>query len=384
MLQRLSSINLCVNICKFSISHHPRQISTLTMLTIALTEDNSVRKHFLYLTFITCTCCYCTACGNQVPQLIDTNSSIGNSEENNSFLEQFSDLDVMDVAYISFEDISNETPTVLDYDKLPYENNSLNMTLYSKIQTSDPPEEDTCPAIMLMTVNGQLYDFSIDGKASSNGFLETVLPINKDLRVPLNVKNLPAQKGENDFRFYIISTQCDSYPPLIRSYYGIFHSSTENGGIKPVILPDESEVKIIQTETTDGKSQNELINPFDKTIYMFDSDAVISTNNEEFSSVLKPSTQFYFDLPNINHDLGPSNRNGICLVLFNGKAMNIWNSHPCTSISMTDNEIMKRLLLPVDLKPGDKGQISCIYIDLENETGEPLTFENAELIQIAE
>lgn len=354
-----------------------------------------MRKHLIYCTAMIC--CFLTACGTSEAPLVDVNNSaeesvsseISSADSNTNtdeepFEEPFEELDYDAFYGCGFENGTDAdgNPVMADYDNIPVENNTMSLTLFNRIQMKEPPAEGKRHAYMLMGINGQLYDFTVDGKTSTNGILETDIPVNQDVRVPFEIKDLPAQSGDNTFAFYTVLPEEDSYG--IMEYTGTFHADAANEGVQPVSLTAEAAIQNIETDTADGKTQDEIINPNGGVIRMFDKDAVQSFDDTTGTCKLKQSTQIYYELVNINDDNGPSNRSGVCLAVFDGKPMNIWNGSPFAAVSMKDNELLKRIPMTADLKPGESGQIGCIYFDLSNETGELKTAQITEKITVAE
>ena len=352
-----------------------------------------MRKHLIYCAALTC--CFLTACGTSEAPLVDVNNSaeesvsseISSADSNTneeSFADPFEGMDYDALYGCAYENGTDAdgNPVMVDFDNIPVENNAINLTLSSRIQMKEPPAEGKRHAYMLMGINGQLYDFTVDGKTSSNGILETDIPVNQDAKFPFEVKDIPAQSGDNTFVFYTVLPEDDSYG--IMQYSGTFHADTSNEGMQPVSLTAESAIQNIETVSADGKTQDEIMNPNDGMIRMFDQDAVQSFDDTTGTCKLKQSTQIYYELVNTNDDNGPSNRSGVCLAVFDGKLMNIWNGSPFAAVSMKDNELLKRIPMTSDLKPGESGQIGCIYFDLSNEKGELKTAQMSENIKIAE
>ena len=354
-----------------------------------------MRKHLIYCTALIC--CFLTACGTSEAPLVNVNnsaeesvsseiSSADSNTDEDSLDDPFEGLDYDAFYGCGFEKGTDAdgNPVMVDYDNIPVENNAINLTLSSRVQMKEQPAEGKCHAYMLMGINGQLYDFSVDGKASTNGILETDIPVNQDVRVPFEVKDLPAQSGYNTFAFYTVLTDFSTRSYAIMEYTGTFHADAANEGMQPVSLTAESALQNIETVSTDGKTQDEILNPNGGTIRMFDKDAVQSFDDTTGVCSLKQSTPIYYELVNANDDNGPSNRSGFCLALFNGKPLNIWNGSPLAAVSMKDNELLKRIPMTSDLKPGESGQIGCIYFDLSNGTGGLKTEQISENIIIAE
>lgn len=337
-----------------------------------------------------------TACGTTSETLIDLNSSVDSAfvddassaeiTAENNYDDPFADIEHGTVYGIGlFSEMDEDgNPLPQDPDALPFQNNVLDLTLYRRIQTEETPENGMCHAIMMMAVNGNLYDFSVDGKSSTNGILEIDIPASQDIYSSFQATDLPAQKGDNHFLLCMIVPEEKSMSHGLAQYSGTFHSDTAGEGKPPVSPTPESSIQNIQTDTTDGKTKAQIENPNGGMLRMYDESDFLSYDEEDCRYKVKQATQFYFELPNTNQTMAPSNRSGVCLATYDGKPLSLWNGSPLAEISMQDTELMKRIPLTNELKPGEKCQIGCIYFDLTNDAGELLTNSFVSRIQIAE
>ena len=276
----------------------------------------------------------------------------------------------------------NGAPVYLLPEDFHAENGRISMNMVTDFSLPKEFSTEVMPAYVMVGINGELYDFTLNGKKSSNGLVQIDIPIGVQHSVPLEITGLNLEAGsDNQFVFVMVPFSEDellhNLGPFI--YDAPLTADKKTTGSPTVSIPDQSQVKGLEIETADGKSQEEIMFPHSGSTRMFDEKDLLKAMDDT-SDILtvKADTQLFLQFPNMNNENGPSRRSGICMVLDGGKPLNAWAGSPLLKMSLTENDIFVTVPLETAYKTGDKADLWMFYVDLYNSdtAAGPYTFSN--------
>ncbi|MBR4200161.1 MAG: hypothetical protein IKQ91_02645 [Oscillospiraceae bacterium] len=284
--------------------------------------------------------------------------------------EAASGLDGYDVVEQSLMDFTECTDSDslkrVDKENLPVDNGIVKMDLNLLMYSYTDDADYNIPAVMLLTVNGKPYDFSVDGKKSSSGILTMDIPVDTDIVLPFDMSNVPVQKGENEMTFWIVpySTERALYLSP-QCFTGYWDAEAARDGDAPADFAAESSLSV-NTESTDGKSKDQLTT-YIASLDNYDPKYRVKTGDDFRHVTLKSDTKFSFPIQNINNDLGPSNRAGICLALNNGRPMPAFGGKTAAILSFSDHDYLKTVAVDSDFHAGDQAVLQFCFLEYQND-----------------
>ena len=278
-------------------------------------------------------------------------------------------LNLVEQSMLGFTGHSDDPDAALklvDDENLPFADGKVQMDLNLLMYPYHDNGEYTLPTSMVLTVNGKVYDFSVDGKKSQNGVLTMEVPVDQDLVLPFDMSGVPVQAGENELTFWIMA-----YSPATELYLanqcftGYFQSDKAYDGDAPADVASEDMLKGITVETTDGKTKEQIMGGVEMSITE-KSNIVGNIDGDRFITV-KASAPLSFPILNQNVDQGPSNRSGLCIVLSNGKPLPAFGGKTLADISLKDTELIKNVPYDHGFHAGDAARIDCCLLEYEND-----------------
>ena len=268
----------------------------------------------------------------------------------------------------------------IDLENIPADGSSLHLTLNAIIgdpEANTPADYET---VMLLTVNGQFCDFSLDGKSSTDGLYQTVLSANTDLVASLEATDLPVREGKNEFAFYTFHYNADLDKYLTsQSVSGWFTSDQSNAG-KSIAAASEDAIGNISAVTAADKIAEDEIYT---TRIVSDADYISSDadsiGHESFTVKPAPTLHYYI----LNADES-ANRSGILLFFDNGKLQPVWNGNLFGSVSVSEKELRKDISLKTDFKAGEKHHTNWFYLETQNDKSEASSDAVESILHISE
>jgi hypothetical protein len=338
-------------------------------------------------------CAFLSACNDTAAPLVDTDTTesqagfgdFGTPAENQpedlpADNIDFENMPSFDLGFSEKTDEDGE-PVFLLPEQFHAENGSINMNMVTNFTLPTEFSTDMMPSYVMVGVNGELYDFTLDGKKSSNGIVQIDIPIGKMLSAPLEISGLNLEEGsDNQFVFVMVPFAEDemlhNMGPFL--YDAPLTADKTTTGTSTVSIPDQSQVKNLEIETADGKSKDEIMFPHNGATRMFDEKDLLKEMDDTSNELtVKADTQLFLQFPNMNNENGPSNRSGICMVLDSGKPLNAWSGSPLMKLSLTENDIFVTVPVETSYKSGDKADLWMFYVDLYNSDAiGPYTFTN--------
>ena len=320
---------------------------------------NCIKKHLHRICAALTACLLLTACTSGAP--LYTADSSGASAETQSYKkyplrahEKDSGENGEGYGMLTFTHESDEAKKLTEIDRtaLPVEDGSLKMYLNVLAYTPKP-----LTATFFLFWNGEVYDFTLDGKQSTDGMITMEVKDDKDYVIPFEVNDLPVQEGNNTFYFSSVfyGEKTGKYP-VPQRYEGHFQSEEARSGRAPLRAASESELAPGQISTKTERAdaiQYRTVN----------SEAVISSKWQNYQ--LHPNPIFYLNASNIRNQDDPCNRSGIMLIFIDGKPQACFDGCMYGKISLTDKEYRKEFAFPTSFQAGEKHAVLLLYSETE-------------------
>lgn len=336
-------------------------------------------------------CASLSACADSAAPLVDMTGQESKSGFDAPAEEQPEDLETEtfnmedSIAFnLGFSEKTDESgaPVYLLPEDFHAENGSISMNMVTEFRLPKDFSTVVMPSCAMVGINGELYDFTLNGKKSSNGLVQIDIPVGELFSAPLEISGLNLEAGsDNQFMFVLVPFAEDemlhNLGPFL--YDAPLNADRKTDGTSTVSIPDQSQVKNLEIETADGKSQDEILFPHGGATRMFDEKNLLKEMDDTSNLLtVRADTQLFLQFPNMNNENGPSNRSGVCMVLDGGKPLNAWAGSPLLKMSLTDDDIFVTVPLETAYKSGDKADLWMFYVDLINSdtvTG-PYAFTN--------
>ena len=264
----------------------------------------------------------------------------------------------------------NGEPVYLQPEDFHAENGRIIMNMVTDFSLPKDFSTDVMPSYVMVGINGELYDFTLNGKQSSNGLVQIDIPVGVQYSVPLEISGLNLEAGSgNQFVFVMAPFAEDemlhNMGPFI--YDAPLTADQKTSGSSTVSIPDQSQIKGLDIETADGKTKDEILFPHNGATRMFDEKDLLK-EMDDTSNVLtvKADTQLFLQFPNMNNENGPSRRSGICMALDGGTPLNAWAGSPLLKLSLTENDIFATVPLETAYQAGTEADLWMFYVDLYN------------------
>lgn len=270
------------------------------------------------------------------------------------------------------------TLTEIDKNQLPMKDGTLQVGL--NLLVYSPTEVDyKVKGTFVLFWNGQAYDFSVDGRQSTDGALQLEIPYNQEMVFPFEAENLPVQNGENTLYFCFIP-YCEETGLYLtpQRYYAYFSAEQSLDGRAPIAVTDE---KDLPQECIEVVTDRAVAGTY-KSVEQAD---VIHSRNGSYT--LRPNPTFYLNICNIYNPEVTSNRSGIGMLFADGELQPIWNGQKYLSAALTSAELRKTIAAETSYQSGEKHNICMLYAELEDDQnfdGEPYSYAEMSYCNIEE
>lgn len=243
-------------------------------------------------------------------------------------------------------------------DKLPVYNGDIHLDLNLLVYSQKDLHYMVSGTLVLIW-NGQIYDFSVDGKQSQNGSLSVDIPYNEDVILPFEVNDLPIQKGDNFLHFCFIP-YCKETGIFLtpQKYTAHYWSDRESAGIKPVAISTESDLSPENIHVIKNKEEA-------AAFYNVQESDRISSNDDTYA--LHPNPTFLLNISNLSDSNESSNRSGIAMCCADGNIQPVWNGNKYAAVSVSEGEYRKTIAFDTNYLPGEKHDVCMIYVELEDD-----------------
>ena len=347
-----------------------------------------MQKRITSILLTVCLCAGLSACGTTAASLnnagrTDQASVSGNPD---AAMNIPADAPTFNIGFSDKTD-ANGDPVFLQPDAFHAEHGTVGMNMVTEYTMPGASASDVMPAYVMVGINGDLYDFTLNGKKSSNGLVQIDIPNKTMFSVPLEISGLNLEQGNsNQFVLILVPLSEDeafhNMGPFL--YNAVLNADQSTAGQTTVSIPDQTKVKNLKIETTEGKTEEEILLPNDGITRMFaEEDLAEEPSSDSMQLSVKAGAQLFLQIPNINNGKGPSRRKGICMALDGGQLLNAWAGSPLLKMDLTENDLFVTAPLETEYKAGDTADLWMFYIDLFNSDPEadPFTIASGNLLR---
>ena len=251
----------------------------------------------------------------------------------------------------------------IDAGRMPFSGNAVDLTLAVRIEEAESDGSSDFTATALLTVNGRMVDFELNGSKSTGGILTFPLRSNQDYLLPVHAEQLPVSQGENEIQLTVMSC-CPTQELYLDAQYldGTFHAeqATEGAGIDP--CPEERIGRVVTVR--DQQAAPELM-----TRPLVNAGEQLAFESDHRGHTLirtRPSPTLHFYLDNTaDADLN-GQRTGLMALFVDGQLQPVWDGQFIAEIRLQASDRMKAILLKTDYPSGERHSVCWYYAETES------------------
>lgn len=244
---------------------------------------------------------------------------------------------------------------------------TINVFLNYSFTENEYKGEKTMKTVMLVTVNDEICDFTLDGQTSEQGLLITEKPMGVELTEALSVKDCGLLEGDNELAVHMVVYYPSGFASAT-SISRIFVSEVEQT-CNADYGYDVRELSGSVVVTSEGKDDREIRSWLGKTTdFLYDK---ISFNSSNRCMTVATDSEIQMSFPNQSGDEEPVARQGIVLVLKDGEPIGAWDGETVGYISLGEEDLNVALPITVDKQAEDYAHLIFVFFD---ETYDGKTF----------
>ena len=225
--------------------------------------------------------------------------------------------------------------------------------------------KETMNTVVLVTVNDEVCDFTLDGQMSENGFLITEKPMGEELTEALSLKDCSVVEGENELAVHMAV-----YFPCGHSWAAsdscIFVSESE----KKSDVNYGTDVRTFtgcEVVTSEDKDEREIAHWLGKTEdYLYEK---ISFDSSKRCMTVGTDSEIKMSFPNQRGEQKSVARKTLLLVLRNGQPIGAWDGETIGSLVLGEVDLNVTLPLTIEKKAGDYAHVSFVLFDGDDDMG---------------
>lgn len=223
--------------------------------------------------------------------------------------------------------------------------------------------KETMNTVVLVTVNDEICDFTLDGQASENGLLVTEKPMGEELTEALSLKDCSVVEGENELAVHVAV-----YFPCGHTWAAsdscIFVSEVEkNAGTEYGY--DVEALAGCEVATSEGKDDREIRSLLGKnTEFRYDK---ISFNSANRCMTVATDSEIKMSFPNQRGEQKSVARQGIVLVLKNGEPVGAWDGEVIGKLALTEEDLNVTLPITVEKEAGEYAHLTFVFFDADSD-----------------
>ncbi len=225
--------------------------------------------------------------------------------------------------------------------------------------------EKTMKAVVLVTVNDKICDFSLGGQVSENGLLIAEKPMDTDLVEALTIEDCNLMKGDNELAVHV-AVYFPSGHSFASSISRIFVSEVEQTCDADYGY-DVRRLSGSVVETSEGKDDREIRSLLGKnTDFLYNK---LSFNSSNRCMTVATDSEIQMSFPNQRGEQKPVSRQGIVLILKNGEPIGAWDGEIIGSLELSDTDLNVTLPITVGKEAKEYAHLSFVFFDGEEDTG---------------
>lgn len=220
------------------------------------------------------------------------------------------------------------------------------------------------PLTCLVSVNGQLCDFTLDGRQSSGGILTKQTAINTEHLENLVIEDCTLQAENNTLTFYLIAyfpqRGRTTASPITRT----FTSETVRTQSRTITYPDSADGLQITNAADVGQTEREALL---KESSNFRIQQLRFEEKKNCRHIAADSSTAYRYINNDRSTDGPAaNSTLLCAVLRNGELIPAFGDSPLLQIPVTPDLVCAEIPFQAGLQAGEYSHITFLIFDEAN------------------
>ena len=258
---------------------------------------------------------------------------------------------------------SEEPYAPIDESRLPVQGDSVELTLAARIEERENNGSTAFSAVALLTVNGRVVDFELDGSRSEDGLLCTTLQSNRDYLLPFRVDHLPVAEGENELMLAVMCC-CPEQELFLDAFYLNCGFRADRAFEGEVIAPcPEKRIDRVITVRS-RKDAPELMSR--QTVAPGEQLAFESDHRGHVLIRTKPAPTLHFYIDDMSMSDIKGQRAGLMLLFVDGRLQPVWDGGLIGEIRLQEGDLMKAIVLKTDFGPGERHSVCWHYIETES------------------
>ncbi len=234
--------------------------------------------------------------------------------------------------------------------------------------------EKTMNAVVLVTVNDELCDFTLGGQKSENGLLIAEKPMGAELTEALSVEDCNLVKGDNELAVHAVVYYPSGHASAA-SISRIFVSEVEQTCSTDYGY-DVRELSGSEVVTSEGKDDREIRRWLGKTQdFLYEK---ISFEEAKRCTAVATDSEIKMSFSNTRGETGAVARQATVLVLENGQPIGAWDGEKIGSLVLGKEDLNVTLPITIEKKAEEYAHLTFVFFDMEYDTG---TFVTERLFQ---
>lgn len=241
------------------------------------------------------------------------------------------------------------------------EDGTINVFLNYSFTEDEYKGEKTMKTVILVTVNDEICDFTLDGQMSEKGLLITEKPMGKELTEALSVEKCNLVKGDNELAVYAAVYYPSGFVTAT-SISRIFVSEVEQTCSADYGY-DVRELSGSEVVISEGKDEREIRSWLGKnTEYLCEK---ISFDSSNRCITAAADSEIKLSFPNQRGDKGAAARKAIALVLKNGQPIGAWDGETIGSLVLSEEDLYITLPITIEKEAEEYTYLTFVFFDTD-------------------
>ena len=258
---------------------------------------------------------------------------------------------------------SSEPYAPIDTGSVSVSGDSVDLTLAARIEGDESIGIVDYSVTVLLTVNGCMVDYEMDGGRSSGGLLVKTLRGSRDYLLPVHADHLPAAEGENEIMLVLLPFCPEKEMYLDMQFFTCsFRSDHASEGAVIEPCPEERIDRVVTVQNR--KDAPELM-----SMPIVDAGEQLAFESDHRGHNLlrtkpSPTMHFYIDNMSISDMIG--RRAGLMALSIDGELQPVWDGKLIGEIRLQEEDLLKAVLLKTDFGSGEHHNVCWYYIETES------------------
>ena len=263
------------------------------------------------------------------------------------------------ILYLEFVEAA-EPYAPMDASHPPVSGNSVDLLLAARIEEAEFDGTSEFAAMALLTVNGRMVDFEMNGSQSVNGILTASLWSNRDYLLPIHAEHLPLSAGENEIML-VMTSCCPARELYLDAQYRActFHADRSEKGSVIEPCPEERIDRVVTQKDAPELMSRPIVAAGEQLGFESDHRGHILIQTKP-----SPTLHFYIDNMSAGDRMGP--RAGLMVLYVDGQPQPVWDGRMIGEVRLQDGDLLKAILLKTDYSSGERHSICWYYIETES------------------